>query len=111
MYYKLGLLCFITNQGKHCCKLGKLCCYKIGQVLLQIWGAITNQDNCYYKIKQKTWGKTYYKLGQVLPIMAVITNWGITGVFCEFANVPGMYILLSSQEEEVGTLFFLRAEM
>ena len=24
------------------------------------------------------WGKMYYKLGQVLQIRAIITNWGIT---------------------------------
>ena len=34
--YKLEQLCFITNQGKRCCKLGQLHYYKLGQVLLQI---------------------------------------------------------------------------
>ena len=50
--------------------------YKLGQALLQIGttsllqigAAITNQ------------GKIYYKLGQVLQIRAIITNWGITHV-------------------------------
>ena len=37
-------------------------------MLLQIGAAITNQ------------GKIYYKLGQVLQIRAIITNWGITHV-------------------------------
>ena len=40
--------------------------YKLGQPLLQNRAAITN---C---------GKMYYKLGQVLQIRAIITNWGIT---------------------------------
>ena len=75
---KLGQLRFVTNWGK--------CCYKLGQVLLQIgasvitnwvqffianWGSliITNQ------------GRFYYKSGQLLQIEAtVITNWGITTV-------------------------------
>ena len=35
-------------------------------MLLQIGAAIANG------------GRTYYKLGQVLQIRAVITNWGIT---------------------------------
>ena len=40
--------------------------YKLGQTLLQIGAAIAN------------WGKMYYKLGQVLQIRAIVTNWGIT---------------------------------
>ena len=43
--------------------------YKLGQTLLQNRAAITN------------WGKIYYKLGQVLQIRAVITNWAITFVY------------------------------
>ena len=39
---------------------------KLGQPLLQNRAAITN------------WDKIYYKLGQVLQIRAIITNWGIT---------------------------------
>ena len=40
--------------------------YKLGQTLLQNRAAITN------------WGKMYYKLGQILQIRAIITNWDIT---------------------------------
>ena len=54
---------------------GALFYYKLGQTLLQIGqpllqngAAITN------------WDKMYYKLGQVLQIRAIITNWGITVV-------------------------------
>ena len=80
MYYKLGQLCFITNQGKRCYKLGQLHYYKLRQVLLQIKAGITNQGNRYYKIGQLllNWAEMYYKLGQVLQIRAIITNWGIT---------------------------------
>ena len=49
-----------------CYKLGQLHYYKLGQELLQIGAAIPN------------WGKIYFKLGQVLPIRAIITNWDIT---------------------------------
>ena len=67
IYYKLGQLCFITNWGKCYYKLGQLSYYKMGQTLLQIGAAITNQGN------------RYYKLGQtLLQIRAAITNWGIT---------------------------------
>ena len=38
-------------------------CYKLGQPLLKNRTAITN------------WCKIYYKLGQVLQIRAIITNW------------------------------------
>ena len=48
--------------------MGQLHYYKLGQPLLQNIAAITN------------WGKTYYKLGQVLQIRTIITNWGITFV-------------------------------
>ena len=60
--YKLGKLCFIANQEKRCCKLGQLHYYKLGQVRTAV----------------KHRGKIYYKLGQVLEIRAIITNWGIT---------------------------------
>ena len=80
MYYKLGQAC-VTNWGSF--------------VLLQIranvvtnWGSfiITNWGS-YYKLGQSLFknraaitncGKIYYKLGQVLQISAVFTNWGIT---------------------------------
>ena len=47
--------------------------YKLGQTLLQIGAAITSWAKFI-----TDWGKIYYKLGQVLQIRAVITNWGIT---------------------------------
>ena len=77
MYYKLGQAC-VTNWGSF--------------VLLQIranvvtnWGSfiITNWGS-YYKLGQSLFknraaitncGKIYYKLGQVLQISAVFTNW------------------------------------
>ena len=46
--------------------LGQLRYYKSGQPLLQNRAAIAN------------WSKMYYKLGQVLQIRAITTNWGIT---------------------------------
>ena len=36
------------------------------KLLLKNWAAITN------------WYKTYYKLGQILQIRAIITNWSVT---------------------------------
>ena len=74
----MGQLCFITNSGKHCYKLGQLLNYKLGQVLLQIGVAIINYGNRYYKIGQllqigakfiTNWSG-YYKLGQLLIIGA-----------------------------------------
>ena len=49
----------VTNWGSY---------YKLGQKLLQNRAAITNCD------------KMYYKLGQVLQIRAITTNWSITYV-------------------------------
>ena len=72
--------------------------YKLGQTLLQIEAAsllqigasfVTNWGS-YYKLGQPflqsrvaitTWRRMYFKLGQVLQIKAIITNWGITGAF------------------------------
>ena len=74
MYYKLGQACItnwgsfvllqirtnvVTNWGSY---------YKLGQPLLQKMTVIANRS------------KIYQKLGQVLQIMAVVTNWGITTV-------------------------------
>ena len=68
--------------------------YKLGQTLLHIWAALLLQIRAsvvtyrgsYYKLGQPllqnsaaitNWGKIYYKLGQVLQIRTIITNWGI----------------------------------
>ena len=48
--------------------------YKLGQTLLQIGAASSLQIRA---ITITNWGKMYYKLGQVLQIRAIITNWGI----------------------------------
>ena len=71
--------------------------YKLGQTLLQIGAALLLQIGAsvvtnwgsYYKLGQKllqnraaitNCGKIYYKLGQVLQIRAITTNWSITYV-------------------------------
>ena len=70
MYYRLGQAC-VTNYGSSVLLRANIVTnwgsyYKLGQTLLQSRPPITN---C---------GKMHYKLGQVLQIMAVITDWGIT---------------------------------
>ena len=60
---------FVTNWSSY---------YKLGQPLLQNRAAITN------------FGKMYYKLGQVLQIKAIITNWDITS--CNFKFVSLVYV-------------------
>ena len=62
--YRLGQVCFITNQSK--------CGYELGQ-LLQIRTTVITKQGSYQKL-----GKMSYKLEQVLQIRAIITNWGIT---------------------------------
>ena len=52
--------------------------YKLGQMLLQIGAASLLQIRASVITN---WGKMYYKLGQVLQIRAIITNWGITIVW------------------------------
>ena len=71
--------------------------YKLGQTLLQIGAALLLQIGAsvvtnwgsYYKLGQKllqnraaitNCGKMYYKLGQVLQIRAITTDWSITYV-------------------------------
>ena len=46
--------------------------YKLGQTLLQIEAASLLQTGA---IVVTNWG-SYYKLGQLLQIRAIITNWG-----------------------------------
>ena len=65
------------GEGLFYYKLGQLHYYKLGQVLLQIGAANTN------------WGIIYYKLGQVLQIRTIITNWGITGA------TPGTFAIFN----------------
>ena len=76
--YKLEQLCFITNQGKRCYKLGQLHYYKLGQVLLQNGAAIANQ--CI----------RYNKIGQLLQIGTIfVTNWAGTinqGNYCKLGH-------------------------
>ena len=92
--YKLGQLCFIKNQGKICYKLEQLHYYKLGQVLLQIGAAVTNQGNRYYKIGQllrireisfTNWGR-YYKLGQLLQIGAILTSYFFVVLYQSLRN-------------------------
>ena len=47
MYYKLGQLCFITNQSKRCRKLGQLRYYQLGQLLQIRATVIIKQGTCY----------------------------------------------------------------
>ena len=89
MYYTLGQAC-VTNWNS-------TFYYKLGQTLLQIGAASLLQTGAsvvanwgsYYKLGQtllqnragiKNWDKMYYKLGHVLQIRTIITNWGITSV-------------------------------
>ena len=60
MYYKLGQAC-VTNWGS-------FILIQIRANVITNWGSfiITN------------WGNCCYKLGQVLQVRAIITNWGIT---------------------------------
>ena len=58
--------------------------YKLGQTLLQFGAASLLQIGINVV---KNWGKVYYKLGQVLQIWAVITNWDITGLSAEFYSI------------------------
>ena len=76
MYYKLGQA-RVTNWGSF--------------VLLQIRASVITNWSSYYKLGQPllqnraaitNWGKMYFwgnKLGQVLNIRGIITNWNITG--------------------------------
>ena len=49
--------------------------YKLGQMLLQIEAAYLLQNGAGVITN---WGKLYYKLGQLLQVGVIITNWGIT---------------------------------
>ena len=66
MYYKLGQAC-VTNWGS-------FVYYELGQTLSQIGVASLLQISASVVTN---WG-SYYKLGQLLQIGAIITNWGIT---------------------------------
>ena len=89
-------VCVLPIGASLCYKIGAaLFYYKLGQKLWQIGAAslvqirtsvVTNWGS-YYKLGQPllqnraataNCGKTCYKLGQVLQIRAIITNWGIT---------------------------------
>ena len=78
--------------------------YKLGQTLLQFGAASLLQIGVsavinwgsYIKLRQPllqtrasitNWAKVYYKLGQVLQIWTIITNWGITGLSAEFYSI------------------------
>ena len=69
------------------CKLGKTLLQIEAASLLQIGANVVGKWGSYYKLGQPLLqnkvaitkrGKIYYKLGQVLQIRAIITNWGIT---------------------------------
>ena len=71
------------------CKSGQTLLQIRGASLLQIGASFVTNWGSYLQIRATTiakWGsyfkldKMYYKLGQVLQIRAIITNWGITTV-------------------------------
>ena len=77
---KLRKYICITNRGKLVLQIGSKF------VLLQIRANFLTNLGSYYKLEQPllqnraaitNWVKMYYKLGQVLQIRAIITNWGI----------------------------------
>ena len=68
---KLGQFRFITNWGSYFY-------YKLGQLLLQIGAAWLLQIRASFITNQ---GNRYYKLGQLLQIGAIMTNWSITNPF------------------------------
>ena len=83
MYYKLGQD-FVTNWGSFVYyELGKTLSQIGAASLLQIRASVVTNWGNYYRLGQPflqnsaaitNWGKMYYKLGQVLPIRAIITN-------------------------------------
>ena len=62
--------------------------YKLGQTLLQIGAASLLQIRASVITN---WGKMYYKLGQVLQIRAIITNWRITTITHFFLYCPNYH--------------------
>ena len=60
IHYKLGQG-FITNWGS-------FVLLQIGASVIANWGSLVITK----------WGRRYYKLGKLLQIGAIITNWGIT---------------------------------
>ena len=86
----------MTNWGKLVLQIGvTLFYYKLGQTLLQIGAASLLQTEASVVVywgqllqirlrllQNQTaitnWDEIFYKLGQVLQIRAIITNWGIT---------------------------------
>ena len=88
MYYKLWQACatnwcsFITNQGKGSYKLRQIYYYKLGQVLLQIGAAITNQGNRYYNKGQLLLGQNVLEIGAVITKQGnyyKLKHFGVTG--------------------------------
>ena len=82
MYYKLGHACVanwgsfvllqfrpkvVTNWGSFIITNWGNYCYKLGQPVQTTATAITKEGSC-------------YKLGHVLQIRVIITNWGIASV-------------------------------
>ena len=86
MYYKLGKACVTIWAALFYYKLGQTL-LQIGPAsLLQIRASIVTNWGSYYKLGQPLLqnrvaitdlGKIYYKLGQVLKIRAIITNWAM----------------------------------
>ena len=68
MLLQIGAAFFYYKLGKCYYKSGQLNYYKSGQ-LLQIRATVI-----------KNWDKLYHKLGQLIQIGVIITNWGITTV-------------------------------
>ena len=76
MHYKLG--------AKLVLQIGAaIFYYKLGQTLLQIGAASLLQIGASVVTN---WGKMFYKLGQVLQIRAIITNWGLAIDYTQYCD-------------------------
>ena len=118
MYYKLGQAC-VTNWGP-------LFYYELGQTLLQTGTAsllqirasfVTNFGSYYWlgktllqnRVAITNWSKTYYKLGQVLQIRAIISDWGIrnTWLFL-FVNISGKLSTINENTSRISEYHLYR---
>ena len=86
MYYNLGkallqigAALFYQKLGQTLLQIGAASLLQIGVSVVKKWGSNykLGQPLLQNKAANTNWVKTYYKLGQVLKIRVIITNWGI----------------------------------
>ena len=113
MYYKLGQACVRNWASFVLLQIRVNVFTNWGSFIITNWASVVTNWDSYYKLGQPLsqmgagitiWAKMCYKMGQVLQVRAIITNWGIT-YLSHVTKGMGIGVLFILHQMSEGTVF------